>query len=74
MLQNASHVLQAAGSDLEKVVKVNMFVKDFHMMEEVDQVYMGYFPQRPARTVGQVAFMPKGADMMVDMVAVVDEK
>lgn len=44
------------------------------MMEEVDQVYMGYFPQRPARTVGQVAFMPKGADMMVDMVAVVDEK
>lgn len=74
MLQNASHVLEAAGSDLEKVVKVNLFVKDFHMVEEVNEVYMKYFPQRPARTVGQVSFMPAGADMMVDMVAVVEQE
>ncbi|KAK6005737.1 hypothetical protein QM012_007379 [Aureobasidium pullulans] len=74
MLQNASHVLQAAGSKLENVVKVNLFVKDFHMVEEVDEVWVEYFPQRPARTVGQVSFMPMAADMMVDMVAVVEEE
>lgn len=74
MIQNASHVLQAAGSDLEKVVKVNLFVRDFQMVEEVNSVYMEYFPQRPARTVGQVAFLLKGADMMMDLVAVVDEE
>ncbi|CAD0082600.1 unnamed protein product [Aureobasidium vineae] len=74
MIQNASHVLRAAGSNLEKVVKVNLSVKDFHMVEEINEVYMKYFPQRPARTVGQVVFMPAGADMMMDMVAVVDEE
>ncbi|CAD0085401.1 unnamed protein product [Aureobasidium mustum] len=74
MLQNASHVLQAAGSKLENVVKVNLFVKDFHMIEEVNEVYAEYFPQRPARTAGQVTFMPAGAEMMVDLVAVVDEE
>ncbi|KAI4719232.1 YjgF-like protein [Aureobasidium sp. EXF-10727] len=72
MIQNASHVLQAAGSDLEKVVKVNLSVRDFHMVEDINEVYVQYFPQRPARTVAQVAFMPAGADMMMDMVAVVD--
>lgn len=73
MIQNASHVLEAAGSSLEKVVKVNLFVRDFHMVEEVNEVCMGYFPQRPARTVQQVNFLLKGADMMMDCVAVVDE-
>jgi enamine deaminase RidA (YjgF/YER057c/UK114 family) len=74
MIQNASYVLQAAGSSLEKVVKVNLFVRDFHMVEEVNSVYVEYFPQSPARTVQQVGFLLKGADIMMDCVAVVDEE
>ncbi|KAI5272340.1 YjgF-like protein [Aureobasidium subglaciale] len=74
MIQNASHVLEAAGSDLEKVVKVNLFIKDFQMLEELNEVYGKYFPQRPARTTEQCTFLLAGADMMMDMVAVVDKE
>jgi 2-iminobutanoate/2-iminopropanoate deaminase len=49
-----------------------LFVKDFAMVDEVDGVYGGYFPQRPARTTGQVVFLPENADMMMDLVAVVE--
>ncbi|KEQ62544.1 YjgF-like protein [Aureobasidium melanogenum CBS 110374] len=71
MISNARHVLEAGGSDLTKVVKVNLWVRDFQMLEEVNKVYMSYFPQRPARTVHQEAFLLKGADVMMDLVAVV---
>ncbi|TIA67305.1 hypothetical protein D6C83_02015, partial [Aureobasidium pullulans] len=74
MIQNASHVLEAAGTDLEKVVKVNLFVKDFHMVADINEVYGGYFPQKPARTTTQMPFLLAGADMMMDMVAVVDKE
>lgn len=70
MIQNASHILQAGGSSLEKVVKVNLWVRDFGMLEEVNEVYRGYFPQRPARTVHQEVFLLKGSDVMMDCVAV----
>lgn len=43
------------------------------MVEEIDEVFGKRFPQRPARTVQQVVFLEKGADMMMDCVAVVDE-
>jgi hypothetical protein len=44
------------------------------MVEEIDGVFVKHFPQKPARTVQQVVFMEKGADMMMDCVAVVDKE
>lgn len=90
MIQNAGHVLEAAGTDLEKVVKVNvciepifpvvwgaywyqqMFLKDLTKVGEVNKVYTEYFPQRPARTVTQVTAILAGAEMSMDLVAVVE--
>jgi len=43
------------------------------MLEEIDGVYESKFPQKPARTVQQVMFLEKGADMLMDCIAVVDE-
>lgn len=44
------------------------------MVEEIDEVYGRHFPQKPARTVQQVVFMEKGAEMMMDCVAVVNKE
>jgi hypothetical protein len=54
--------------------KQQLSVKDFHMVEEVDEAFGARFPQKPARTVQQVVFMEKGADMMMDCIAVVDKE
>ncbi|KAI4853187.1 hypothetical protein E4T44_00998 [Aureobasidium sp. EXF-8845] len=74
MIENAKAVLEAAGSGLEGVVKVDLSVKDFHMVEEIDEVFGGMFPQKPARSVQQVMFMEKGVDVMMGCVAVVDKE
>jgi 2-iminobutanoate/2-iminopropanoate deaminase len=70
MIQNAKHVLEAAGSGLECVVKIDLSVKDFHMLEEIDEVFGEKFPQKPARSVRQVVFGEKGAEMGMGCVAV----
>lgn len=44
------------------------------MVEEIDEVFKQRFPQKPARTVQQVVFMERGADMMIDCVALVDKE
>lgn len=56
------------------VDKQQLSVKDFHVVEEIDEVFGSKFPQKPARTVQQVVFMEKGAEMMMDCVAVVDKE
>lgn len=44
------------------------------MVEEIDEVFGRRFPQKPDGTVQQVVFMERGADMMMDCVAVVDRQ
>jgi 2-iminobutanoate/2-iminopropanoate deaminase len=48
-------------------------VKDFHMLEEIDEVFGRTFPQKPARSVRQEVFMEGGAEMGMACVAVVDQ-
>jgi 2-iminobutanoate/2-iminopropanoate deaminase len=64
--------LEAAGSGLESIVKIDLSVKDFHAVEEVDEVFGEVLPQKPARSVQQVMFMEKGVDIVMGCVAVVD--
>lgn len=44
------------------------------MVADINEVYGGYFPQKPARTTTQMPFLLAGADMMMDMVAVVNKE
>ncbi|KAI4854389.1 hypothetical protein E4T44_00211 [Aureobasidium sp. EXF-8845] len=74
IIENTKAVLEAAGSGLESVVKVDLSVKDFHMVEEIDEIFGGMFPQKPARSVQQVMFMEKGADVMMGCVAMIDKE
>ena len=73
IIENTKAVLEAAGSGLDSVVKIDLSVKDFHMVEEVDEVFESVFTQKPARSVRQVMFLERGVDLVVDCVAVVDK-
>jgi len=43
-LQNLKLILEQAGSSLEKVVKVNVFLTDLSGFESMNQVYREFFP------------------------------
>ncbi len=68
-LDNVAAVLEAAGSKLSLVAKVNIYITDFSMLRQMNEVYPQYFPQRPAKTTVQVARLDKGSQIEVEVVA-----
>ena len=52
ILSNMRHMLESAGSSLERVVRVQVVLADISHMAEMDRVYREFFPvDPPARTV-----------------------
>jgi len=50
-LANMKHMLESAGSSLERVVRVHVVLADIADMAEMDRVYREFFPaDPPART------------------------
>ena len=51
-LSNMRHMLESAGSSLDRVVRVHVVLADIADMAEMDRVYREFFPvDPPARTV-----------------------
>ena len=64
-LANMRHLLESAGSSLERVVKVNVLIYDMLEFENMNQVYRQFFPKDPpARTVCGVQL---GAGMKIEI-------
>ena len=50
-LSNMQHILESAGSSLERVVRVHVVLADISHMAEMDRVFRDFFPiDPPART------------------------
>ena len=74
VLQNVKNILEAAGSSLEKVVKVTIFLNDMGDFTAVNQVYSKYFGQSlPARSCAMVAELPRAAKIEVEAIALINE-
>jgi 2-iminobutanoate/2-iminopropanoate deaminase len=51
ILSNMKHMLESAGSSLEKVVKINVLLYDMLEFDNMNRVYREFFPNDPpART------------------------
>ncbi|ODV89134.1 hypothetical protein CANCADRAFT_3769 [Tortispora caseinolytica NRRL Y-17796] len=69
-LENIKAVVEAAGSSLEKVVKINVFLDDMTNFGEFNSAYIKYFGEiRPARSCVAVKQLPLGVDVEVEAVA-----
>lgn len=70
VLQNVSAVLAAAKLDFSSVVKTTVFLTDLNDFETVNAVYAEFFSKPyPARSCVQVAALPKGAKIEIEVVA-----
>lgn len=70
VLKNSQRVLEAAGVSLENVVKVTIFLANMDDYARVNTVYSTFFTSAPpARSVVQVARLPKDVGIEVEMVA-----
>ncbi len=70
-LRNLQAVLEAAGSGLDRVVKTTIFVVDMGDFKTVNAIYAEFFADEPpARSTVQVAALPLGGLVEIEMVAV----
>jgi len=70
-LENVKAVVEAAGSCLKHVVKTTVFLQDIQEWPKMNAIYAEYFPEEaPARSAVQVAALPMGARMEIEVVAV----
>ena len=66
---NCESILEKAGSDLSRVVKTQIFLRDMDDFAAMNQVYAEYFKAPyPARSCVQVAKLPKDAVVEIEMV------
>lgn len=71
-LKNVSAVLEAAGSSLDKAVKITVFLADMNDFAAVNEVYKTFFTgDCPARSAVQVARLPKDAGLEIEAIAFV---
>jgi reactive intermediate/imine deaminase len=69
VFKNLAAVCQAAGGDLDRVVKLTVFLTDLAHFGNVNEIMAEYFEQPyPARAAIGVASLPRGAAIEMDAV------
>ncbi|MFN2216587.1 MAG: RidA family protein [Anaerolineales bacterium] len=70
VLTNLQFVLEAAGSDLDHVVKTTVFLQDMNDFAKMNAIYEEFFPTNPpARSTVAVASLPKNALVEIETIA-----
>ncbi len=69
VFDNLKIVAEAAGGDLNQIVKLTIFLTDLNNFATINSVMEDYFDQPyPARAAIGVASLPKGADVEADAI------
>ena len=73
VLTHIKNVLEAAGSSLEQVLKVNIFLSDISHKPEMNAVYKQFFPNNPPARIGMaVKGLDDDLDVEIDVIAAAD--
>jgi 2-iminobutanoate/2-iminopropanoate deaminase len=68
--ENLKAILEAAGSSLDRVVKVTIYMKDVNELTEMNEVFSAYFPvDPPARTTFECARLIRDARVEIEAIA-----
>jgi len=73
VLKNLEAVLQAGGATLAHVVKTTVFLKNMDDFSGMNEVYSRFFAENPpARSTVEVARLPRGVDVEIDLIAALE--
>ncbi|KAI6250963.1 Protein mmf1, mitochondrial [Erysiphe necator] len=68
-IKNLAAILSAAGSGIERVVKVNVFLTSMDYFAEMNSTYEKWFTHKPARSCVAVKELPKGVPVEIECIA-----
>lgn len=68
---NLAALLEAAGTNVDNVIKTTVFIKDMNDFGKVNEIYARYFTKEcPARSCVEVARLPKDVLIEIEAIAV----
>lgn len=68
-LRNLESVCEAAGTALQRALRITIYITDLDAFGAVNEVYASFFPtEPPARVTVGVAALPKGAQVEMDAI------
>ncbi len=67
--KNVAAILEAAGSDLTKVIKTTCFLADMSDFAAFNEVYARFFTDKPARSCVAVKTLPKNVLCEIEAIA-----
>lgn len=71
-MENLKSILEEAGSSLDRLLKVTIFLQDMNDFKRVNEAYGSFFSgDYPARCAYQVAKLPLGANIEIDGIAAI---
>lgn len=68
-IKNISAILEAAGTDMSRVVKTTCYLADIADFSAFNGVYEKYFTSKPARSCFAVKDLPKGVLCEIEVIA-----
>lgn len=69
-LTNLSHLLEAAGTNMDNVIKTTVFIKEMNDFGKINEVYQTFFHSAfPARSCVEVARLPKDVLLEIEAIA-----
>jgi 2-iminobutanoate/2-iminopropanoate deaminase len=72
-MRNLKNVLEAAGSSLEKILQITVYLTDLNAFDEMNEAYGSFFKDEfPARVTVGVSALAKNAKVEMQAVALVD--
>ncbi len=73
VMRNVSAILEAAGADLQQVVKTTVFLADMDDFTAMNEVYGRFFGEDPpARATVQATRLPRDARVEIEAIAILD--
>lgn len=67
---NIKSLLEAAGANIDNVIKTTVFIKDMNDFAKINEIYAQYFTEPyPARSCVEVARLPKDVLLETEVIA-----
>ena len=68
-LENLQAVCGAAGTTLDRALRLTIYLRDLGQFKDVNEAYAGFFTDAvPARTTVEVSSLPMGAEVEIDAI------
>lgn len=68
-MENLKVIVEAAGTSMDQIVKVTIYVTDITRMPELNDIYREYFPKAlPARAAMEISKLGLGAEVEIDAI------